>query len=74
MFLTANSDSPCQSVQCTSGWNSLGSIIWSCMVNLFALRESRRGAWRQALGGSEAGRLGSSEGPICWSWKVLGCF
>ena len=28
----------------------------------------------QAFGGSEAGRLGSSEDPICWSWKVLGCF
>ncbi len=41
---------------------------------LFALRESRRCAWRQAPGGSQAGRLGSSETQICWSWKVPKCF
>ena len=55
-------------------WAVLGSIFGSKIIKLFALRESRRGAWRQALGGSEAVRLGSSEAPIRWSCKFLGSF
>ena len=41
---------------------------------MFALRESRRGAWRQALGGSEVGRLGSSEAPYVGLGMFLDAF
>ena len=52
--------------------HSMNSQFSEFFKKLFALRESRRGTLRQALGGVEAQRHGGSEALIHWSWKLLG--